>query len=57
MSDSDVEESVSDVVAEFDAASAAGLQTLLCVRPDNHPRPSTTAHAIIRTLDEVHIKP
>src|SRR5882724_10731132 len=30
---------ISDVVAELDAASAAGMQTLLCVRPGNHPQP------------------
>jgi enolase-phosphatase E1 len=45
---------ISDVVAELDAASAAGVQTLLCVRPGNHPQPDPGAHAAIRTLDEVH---
>jgi enolase-phosphatase E1 len=31
---------ISDVVRELDAASAAGLQSLLSVRPGNHPQPS-----------------
>ncbi|MET0647175.1 MAG: acireductone synthase [Pyrinomonadaceae bacterium] len=44
---------VSDVVAELDAAAAAGLQTLLCVRPGNHPQPGSDVHAVIHTLDEV----
>lgn len=44
---------VSDVVAELDAASAAGLQTLLCVRPGNHTQPAADAHATISTFDEV----
>jgi enolase-phosphatase E1 len=46
---------ISDVVAELDAASAAGFQTLLCVRPGNHPQPDPDAHTVIRTLDEVPI--
>ena len=30
---------VSDVTRELDAARAAGMETLLCVRPGNHPQP------------------
>jgi len=30
---------VSDVVAELDAARAAGMQTTMCVRPGNKPQP------------------
>lgn len=44
---------ISDVSDELDAAAAAGLQTLLCIRPGNHPQPPTSTHAIIKTFDEV----
>ena len=44
---------LSDVSDELDAAATAGLHTLLCVRPGNNPQQSATAHAIIRTFDEV----
>jgi enolase-phosphatase E1 len=44
---------ISDVPAELDAARAAGLQTLLCVRPGNAPTQGHTTHARIRTFDEV----
>jgi enolase-phosphatase E1 len=37
---------VSDIVAELDAARAAGLQTILCVRPGNAPQPATTAGVV-----------
>lgn len=43
---------ISDVTAELDAARAAGLQTLLCVRPGNSPQPDAHAHEIIHTFDE-----
>jgi len=43
---------ISDVVRELDAAGAAGLRTLLCERPGNHPQPANT-HYRIRTFDEV----
>ena len=33
---------ISDVTRELDAARAAGMQTLLCVRPGNHPQPPHT---------------
>jgi enolase-phosphatase E1 len=44
---------ISDVVAELDAAKAAGLQTLLCVRPGNHPQSSLSVYDTIYTFDEV----
>jgi enolase-phosphatase E1 len=30
---------ISDVTRELDAARAAGMKTLLCIRPGNHPQP------------------
>jgi enolase-phosphatase E1 len=44
---------VSDVVVELDAAAGAGMQTLLCVRPGNHPQPDSSSHVAIRSFDEV----
>lgn len=44
---------VSDVTAELDAARAAGLQTVLCVRPGNPPQPAAHAHAVVRTFEEI----
>ena len=43
---------ISDVTAELDAAKAAGLQTLLCVRPGNRPQPAS-GHSMIHNFDEV----
>ena len=43
---------VSDVVGELDAASESGMQTLLCLRPGNHPQPAH-AHATIATFEEI----
>jgi enolase-phosphatase E1 len=43
---------VSDVTRELDAASAAGMKTLLCVRPGNHPQP-THNHTVITTFEEL----
>ena len=43
---------ISDLVAELDAASAAGMQTLLCVRPGN-PGQVAGWHQVIRTFDEI----
>ena len=43
----------SDVTAELDAAASAGFQTLLCVRPGNHPQSPASQHAIVNTFDEV----
>jgi enolase-phosphatase E1 len=44
---------VSDVVAELDAARAAGLQTALAVRPGNPPVPGPIEHPIVCSLAEV----
>lgn len=44
---------ISDVVAELDAASAAGMRTLLCVRPGNQPQPPSARHPIIQGFDEI----
>jgi enolase-phosphatase E1 len=44
---------ISDVVAELDAAGAAGVQTLLSLRPGNPPQPPTERHRAARTFDEV----
>src|SRR5204863_3949398 len=43
---------ISDVVAELDAASAAGMQTLLCVRPGNSLQPASH-YLTIRSFDEI----
>jgi enolase-phosphatase E1 len=44
---------ISDVVPELDAAGAAGMQTLLCVRPGNQPQPSAERYQTIRDFDEI----
>lgn len=44
----------SDVTAELDAAAAAGLKTLLLVRPGNKPTPPG-AHPTAQTLESVSI--
>jgi len=44
---------ISDVVPELDAAGAAGMQTLLCVRPGNHPQPFAERYQKIRDFDEI----
>jgi enolase-phosphatase E1 len=44
---------ISDVVAELDAASGAGMQTLLCVRPGNQPPESPVHYQIIQSFDEI----
>ncbi len=43
---------ISDVTGELDAARQASMQTLLCVRPGNHPQPPHD-HSTIKSLDEV----
>jgi enolase-phosphatase E1 len=45
---------ISDLVAELDAASAAGMQTLLCVRPGN-PAQVAGWHQAIRNFDEISL--
>lgn len=44
---------LSDVVAELEAARAAGLQTALCMRPGNAPVDDSRGHACIASFDEV----
>ncbi len=44
---------VSDVIAELKAARAAGLETILCMRPGNHPQPGASHYSVIRSFDEV----
>jgi enolase-phosphatase E1 len=43
---------ISDVTRELDAARAAGMQTLLCVRPGNHPQPPHD-HAVVRSFEGI----
>jgi len=43
----------SDVVAELDAANAAGLHTLLCVRPGNPPQPFAERYRCIQSFATV----
>jgi enolase-phosphatase E1 len=44
---------ISDVVAELDAASAAKVQTILCVRPGNHPQPDVHGHRLIHSFNDL----
>ena len=44
---------ISDVIAELDAAHAAGLQGLLSVRPGNRPQPPSDLFKAIRTFTEL----
>ncbi len=44
---------ISDVVGELDAASAAGMQTLLCIRPGNHPQPHADRYQNIQSFEEI----
>ena len=43
---------ISDVTRELDAARSAGMQTLLCFRPGNHPQPPHT-HQTITSFDRI----
>ena len=44
---------VSDVTSELQAAASAGLETLLCVRPGNHPQTGASKYTAITSFDEV----
>jgi enolase-phosphatase E1 len=44
---------ISDVIAELDAASAAGLQGVLSLRPGNHPQPPSHSYQIIHSFAEL----
>jgi enolase-phosphatase E1 len=43
----------SDAVGELDAARKAGMQTVLCLRPGNHPQPDSERYSSIRSFDEL----
>jgi enolase-phosphatase E1 len=45
---------ISDVTAELEAATDAGVQTALCIRPGNAPQPNVDQQRIIRSFDEVN---
>lgn len=44
---------ISDVVAELEAATAAGMQTRLSIRPGNQPQPDPDRFQIIHSLNEL----
>ena len=44
---------ISDLSSELLAASDAGMQTLLCVRPGNHPQSFPARYQTIQSFDEV----
>jgi enolase-phosphatase E1 len=44
---------ISDVVAELEAADAAGMKTRLSIRPGNPPQPAPDRFHIIHTLNEL----
>ncbi len=44
---------ISDVITELDAARAAGMKTVLCLRPGNHPQTLAHTHPTIRTFAEI----
>ena len=46
---------VSDITAELDAATEAGLQTALCQRAGNAPPPPNHGHPVIGSLAEIEI--
>ena len=45
---------LSDVVAELDAARAAGMRTTMTERPGNAPQPPHD-HPVVRSFDEIHL--
>jgi enolase-phosphatase E1 len=47
---------ISDVAAELDAARAAGMQTIMTLRPGNHPQPEHS-HRMVRSLLEINGPP
>jgi enolase-phosphatase E1 len=47
---------ISDVTQELDAARMAGMQTLLCVRPGNHPQPPSI-HPSISSFASIALEP
>jgi len=47
---------LSDVVAELDAARAAGLNTGLVARPGNAPAPPDHGHAVVTDFEQIKIR-
>ena len=47
---------ISDVVTELDAASAAGMNTLLSFRPGNPPQPAAEKYQAIHSFDELDFR-
>ena len=43
---------VSDIAAELDAARAGGMETIMSLRPGNHPQPPHD-HRVVRSFDEI----
>ena len=44
---------ISDVAAELEAATAAGMQSALCIRPGNPSQPALNDQIVIRSFDEL----
>jgi len=44
---------ISDVTAELEAATGAGMKSALCIRPGNPPQPNVNEQPLIRTFDEI----
>ena len=47
---------LTDVVPEVDAATAAGLQVITCVRPNNAPLPDDYTRPTIRSFEEIDLR-
>ena len=46
---------ISDVTTELDAATEAGMQTLLSIRPNNPPQTDADRYQVIRSFDDVKL--
>jgi len=44
---------ISDVTAELDAATEAGMETLLSIRPGNPPQNNADQYQVIRSFDGI----
>jgi enolase-phosphatase E1 len=44
---------ITDVTAELEAATNAGMQNALCIRPGNLPQPNVSEQRVIRGFDEI----
>jgi enolase-phosphatase E1 len=44
---------ISDVTAELDAATEAGMSTLLSIRPGNPPQNNADQYQVIRSFEEI----